>query len=699
MADIVGSIWQLVDTIVKARDYIHDFRNARKDQKRLLLEIHYLQPLLIFEQPTKTFKNIWTQKFKGLLVFQGTLESLRTCTKRFTGKFFNAATECSCFHETNNQGCTCHSEEYARRPGRHDAVVERINQQSHDDRKLAWLTLSWITNTERPLRPSELEGALSVQPGDRKIDTESLLDVQTTASARAGLVVLNEKDDTIRLMHYTIQNYLERIQSRQFPEAQLQITMTCFTYLSLDFAAQSSWESPFMTYALEHSFNLDERCCHLIETVSRNLHVRLNRDPLIVAHLLRAPIGAFNSFLALHEKDAQVLLDLLQTLLGHDSFLRARPSLFKTLMRLCRIYGLHPTCFALTGVKRIGEHPMAAGGVADIYKGLSRGQCVSIKVSRPSNNNIPAVIKQLGHGSLIWRQLPCHPNLPPSPGPSHFHRELGIVSPWMENGNIEEYLDKKPSDTPPFPGRTDIWMTDLKLVLKILDVALGLEFRHASSVVHGDFQPHNILITRSGRACIAYFGVSSMDAFGFRSRYAEGAARYRAPELVLAREVVNSWSGVYTFSCVYYQILTGKEPFFELRNEIDALWETPKKPSFELPEDTHAKLELSMINTGRSKPTWPASCPRPVLDNLWDLFQECWTQNPRERPTAEQIVQRLVGPGIQATTNQSITDWDDTLTAKFRRLLQVEPLVPSIAQLAHTLLGEDQREYAMLDLH
>ncbi|KAJ7348255.1 hypothetical protein DFH08DRAFT_665814, partial [Mycena albidolilacea] len=119
----------------------------------------------------------------------------------------------------------------------HDAVVERINQQGHDDRKLAWLTLSWIINAERPLRPSELEEALSVQPGDRKIDPESLLDVQTTASARVGLVMLNEKDDTIRLMHYTIQNYLERIQSRQFPEAQLQITMTCFTYLSLDFAA------------------------------------------------------------------------------------------------------------------------------------------------------------------------------------------------------------------------------------------------------------------------------------------------------------------------------------------------------------------------------------------------------------------------------------------------------------------------------
>jgi hypothetical protein len=77
-----------------------------------------------------------------------------------------------------------------------------------------------------------------------------------------------------------------------------------------------------------------------------------------------------------------------------------------------------------------------------------------------------------------------------------------------------------------------------------------------------------------------------------------------------------------------------------------------------------------------------------VLENLWDLIQECWRQNPDERPTAVQIIQRLVGPRIQAATNQPTTDWDETLTAKFPGSLQMEPLLPSIAQLARMLFGE-----------
>ncbi|KAJ6469289.1 hypothetical protein C8R45DRAFT_428125 [Mycena sanguinolenta] len=46
MAGLVASILQLVDTVARAREYIHDFRNARKDQKKLLLEIKNLEPLL-----------------------------------------------------------------------------------------------------------------------------------------------------------------------------------------------------------------------------------------------------------------------------------------------------------------------------------------------------------------------------------------------------------------------------------------------------------------------------------------------------------------------------------------------------------------------------------------------------------------------------------------------------------------------------
>jgi hypothetical protein len=58
------------------------------------------------------------------------------------------------------------------------------------------------------------------------------------------------------------------------------------------------------------------------------------------------------------------------------------------------------------------------------------------------------------------------------------------------------------------------------------------------------------------------------------------------------------------------------------------------------------------------------------------------------RPTASQIVERLVGPPVQATTISFTTDWDDKFTSKFRRSLQAQPLLPSVTQLERMLFGD-----------
>ncbi|KAJ7453128.1 hypothetical protein FB451DRAFT_672056 [Mycena latifolia] len=54
-------------------------------------------------------------------------------------------------------------------------IMQRINQQSEDDKSLAHHTLSWISNVKRPLRPAELTEALAVELGANEGEYDSAL--------------------------------------------------------------------------------------------------------------------------------------------------------------------------------------------------------------------------------------------------------------------------------------------------------------------------------------------------------------------------------------------------------------------------------------------------------------------------------------------------------------------------------------------
>ncbi|KAJ7453113.1 ankyrin repeat-containing domain protein [Mycena latifolia] len=111
-------------------------------------------------------------------------------------------------------------------------IMQRINRQSEDDKSLARRTLSWISNVKRPLRPAELTEALAVELGATQLDPYNLLDIDTILSVCAGLVIVDDADDLVRLIHYTTQDYLERVQADGFPRAQTEIASVCITYLS-----------------------------------------------------------------------------------------------------------------------------------------------------------------------------------------------------------------------------------------------------------------------------------------------------------------------------------------------------------------------------------------------------------------------------------------------------------------------------------
>ncbi|KAK6966788.1 kinase domain-containing protein [Favolaschia claudopus] len=334
--------------------------------------------------------------------------------------------------------------------------------------------------------------------------------------------------------------------------------------------------------------------------------------------------------------------------------------LFKAMCRLSRASNLYPRCFTLTGLHKVGTQ-VAGGGYGDIWKGLVRGQSVCVKILRVfQEGDIAMAVKDFGAEALIWRQL-CHPNVLPFFGLYYIEQRLCLISPWMQNGNIMEFVRVNSPDTP-------------RRLSMVLDVASGLEYLHAQATVHGDLKGINILVTPSGRACIADFGLSIIvNAMTLRvttSTIASrgGTARYHAPELFRETGVKTFASDIYAFGCVVYEIITGAIPFRELSNDMNIMFR---------------------VLDGKRPEQLPSCTGSPALDSVWELLQMCWDGEQQKRPKADEIIKRLSQAPITAATTPMESDWDDQFTARFRRSINMQPLLPSVNQLERMIFGEE----------
>jgi ankyrin repeat protein len=113
-------------------------------------------------------------------------------------------------------------------------ALGRIQDQPSGLCERAKKVLWWITFAERPLTTAEICSALAVELEETELDPENILDADDLASVCAGLVVIDPGSAIIRLVHYTAQEYFERIRDTWDPNGQLYIAKTCLKYLSFD---------------------------------------------------------------------------------------------------------------------------------------------------------------------------------------------------------------------------------------------------------------------------------------------------------------------------------------------------------------------------------------------------------------------------------------------------------------------------------
>jgi serine/threonine protein kinase len=196
------------------------------------------------------------------------------------------------------------------------------------------------------------------------------------------------------------------------------------------------------------------------------------------------------------------------------------------------------------------EQPLAAGGTAIVYRArdLRRdGGLIAIKFPRPERRDHPQAVESLRR-EFQHAQTLSHPNIARV---FDLDCDGGLWFLTLELLEGESLASLLKREREPLA---------LRRALDILNACgEALAFAHDRGVVHGDFKPGNVFITRTGQVRVLDFGAAASWRTS-DTRIAEATPPYASPE-VLDGERPERRDDIFSFACVAYELLSGSHPF------------------------------------------------------------------------------------------------------------------------------------------
>ncbi|KAL0570642.1 Rho guanine nucleotide exchange factor [Marasmius crinis-equi] len=131
-----------------------------------------------------------------------------------------------------------------------------------------------------------------------------------------------------------------------------------------------------------------------------------------------------------------------------------------------------------------------------------------------------------------------------------------------------------------------------------------------------------------------------------------GTARWLAPELLIGSGGTSKASDVYAYACVCYEIFTGGcHPFPELPNE----------------------MAVALSVTQGKRPVRPRNVPK-LRNEMWALMELCWDGVPASRPTANQLLARILTIDTGNPAFSPALDWDESVFSQVWANVEYRPL-------------------------
>ncbi|KAH7310224.1 kinase-like domain-containing protein [Rhizoctonia solani] len=202
-----------------------------------------------------------------------------------------------------------------------------------------------------------------------------------------------------------------------------------------------------------------------------------------------------------------------------------------------------------------------------------------------------------------------HPHVLAFTGIVRYHGEVAIISPWMKNGQLDDFLVKNKLK----------WMDRFTLARQVAD---AVSYLHDQKIVHGDIQASNILVSDDHMIVLTGFEGEALEDMSLTQSTGETVStRWAAPELILGTVRRSTQSDVYALGMTILEIITGKAPYHGMTN-IAAMMKV-----------------LRRIPPQRAEEHFPSMYQE--ADVLWSLLVRCWHYDPFSRPVTKEVLEEL----------------------------------------------------------
>ncbi|KZT27733.1 kinase-like protein [Neolentinus lepideus HHB14362 ss-1] len=314
-----------------------------------------------------------------------------------------------------------------------------------------------------------------------------------------------------------------------------------------------------------------------------------------------------------------------------SNFVAFRTRCQQHLTELCLRRYYIPQELLKSGITRSDRECLNNGGSADVYHGFFGPHEVAIKSFRMRQDTAAYVQKAFAKEAMLLSTL-NHENIVTFRGVVVEGSELCLITDWMSNGDITQYVVKTPHADKEF---------------LINQIAEGLEYLHMKGMVHGDLKGENVLVDQHGRARLADFGLASVEGADYRNLLKRawskdlklpsltegtitivttlattvgGTPRWMSPErLVPAKFGRKSTKpcaagDVWAFGLLCYEIYTGLKPYHEFSGLAPII-----------------QIVQGVLPQERDEVPWP----------VWSIIRGCWVYDPDDRPNMTWIRWRV----------------------------------------------------------